>query len=302
MKHLVVNMLLVLSPAVMSQQLDKPNPKKDSVVKKNLKYYFQPISIKHAEKTKKIDFQIDTRNSFVKDFPINVYGLNLGLVLHERFRIGVGYYWINQNFNDKLLGIYASDTIGHGPKRRIIPNAKGHVITTVHGVPIPVSKLQDAGLVQNKDYYAASQQLDLWFASLGFMYTFYSSRLIEFAIPIEIGYGNFSERLYDVSGNNFGSLGASLKPGTTQGNFIPGQIGFDMLIKPHRWVYFEGSIGYRQTLTQNYTSQYRATSFDSQFNGEYYNIGVKVQLGTIFKEWKHRKNGKGGKSQITIKE
>ncbi len=282
-------LFLVSGLSAVGQNADSATQKTDTLssvkVKKNLKYYFGHVPMKHVRRSTKFDLQIDTRNSFVKDFPINVYGLNVGLIRRERFRFGVGYYWINQNFNDKLLGIYASDTI----KGRVFPNAKGHVITTSKGIPIPVSKLESAGFAVNKDFYAASQQIDLWFASIGLMYTFYVSRLLEFAIPIEIGYGNFSEKLFDTSGNNFGSLGASLKPGTTQGNFIPGQIGFDMLVKPHRWVYLEGSVGYRQTLIQNYTTKYRATSFDSQFNGAYYNIGIKIQLGTIMNEWKHRK-------------
>lgn len=255
-------------------------------VKRNFKYYFGHIPLKTVRRSAKFDLQIDTRNSFVKDFPINVYGVNVGIILRERFRLGVGYYWINQNFNDKLLGIYASDTV----KGRVIKNAKGRVITTAKGIPIPVNKLEDAGFTNGTDFYAAGQQINLWFGSISFMYTFYVSRLLEFAIPIEVGYGEFMEKLNDTSGNDFGSLGASLKPQPTKGNFVPGQIGFDMLIKPHRWVYLEGSIGYRQTLIQNYTTQYRATSFDSQFNGEYYNVGVKIQLGTIVKEWKaHRK-------------
>ncbi|MBS1680816.1 MAG: hypothetical protein JST48_03815 [Bacteroidetes bacterium] len=265
--------------------------KKDAVVKKNLGYYFAPISIKHVAKSKKIDFQIDTRNSFVKDFPINVYGLNLGVVVHERFRMGAGYYWINQNFNNKLLGIY---TAADGAAK------EGRVIVGSKGVPVPVTSLQklvDAGKLNS--FISGSQQLDLWFASLGFMYSFYVSRLVEFALPIEVGYGNFSEKLYDVSGNDFSSLGAGLKPGTTSGSFLPGQVGLDLLIKPHRWVYLEGTIGYRQTLAQNYSSKYRATSFDSRFNGEYYNIGVKVQIGTIYKEWKHRKKNK---TELSIKE
>jgi hypothetical protein len=65
-----------------------------------------------------------------------------------------------------------------------------------------------------------------------------------------------------------------------------------VLIKPHRWVYLEGSIGYHQTLIQNYSSKYRATSFDSQFNGEYYSAGIKIQLGTIANEWKQWKKNK----------
>ncbi len=266
----------------LNAQVDSAKQMADTImptaVKKNFKYYFGHIPMKAVHRSTKFDLQIDTRNSFVKDFPINVYGANIGIIMRERFRLGGGYYWINQNFNDKLLGIN---------------NSTGKVIITPKGIPVPVSTLDRwaaEGRIPAGSYVAAAQQLDLWFASVGFMYTFYASRLVEFAIPIEIGYGNFSEKLYDISGNDFSALTTSLKPQSTNGSFVPGQIGFDILIKPHRWIYFEGSIGYRQTLIQKYTTQYRATSFDSQFNGEYYNIGIKIQLGTIVKEWKaHRK-------------
>lgn len=283
MKRLFIAVLLFYSLHSHSQQ-------NDSLVqqKKNFSYYFAPISIKNAPKRTKFDFQIDTRNSFVKDFPINVYGVNVGVVMRSRFRLGVGYYWINQNFNDKLLGIYATGKL------------MGKVITSSKGVPVPVSTLEQwaaAGKISSSDYLTASQHIDLWFASAGFMYTFYASRLVEFAIPIEIGYGGFEERLYDTSGKDFVSIGSSLKPQPTTGNFIPGQIGLDVLIKPHRWIYLEGSYGYRQTLYQNYTTKYRATSFDSEFNGEYYNIGIKIQIGTIMKEWKRWKKEKAAKKE-----
>lgn len=261
-------------------------------VKKNFKYYFGHIPLKTVQRSAKFDLQIDTRNSFVKDFPINVYGVNVGIILRERFRLGGGYYWINQNFNDKLLGIYASNSVTIG--KQTIQTPKGRVITTAQGVPIPISKLDALGLTRDTDYYAAGQQLSLWFGSISFMYTFYVSRLVEFAVPIEIGYGEFNEKLADADNNDFGSLGPALKPQPTKGNFVPGQIGFDLLIKPHKWLYLEGSIGYRQTLIQNYTTQYRATSFDSQFNGEYYNVGVKIQLGTIVKDWKKYRRLKKG--------
>lgn len=282
--------LLVICFDVNAQITDSAR-QKDGVppaVKKNFAYYFGRVPLKTVRHSTKFDLQIDTRNSFVQDFPINVYGVNAGIILRERFRLGVGYYWFNENFNDKLLGIYSDK----------FPQLAGKIIITPKGVPVPVSLLRDRGYTEGSDYYTAAQNIDLWFTSVGFMYTFYASRLVEFAIPIEIGYGKFTEKLYDISGNNFGSV--SVKPEPTAGNFIPGQIGFDLLLKVHRWFYLEGSYGYRKTLGQNYTSKSRATSFDSQFDGEYYNYGVKIQLGTIIKEWKAKKK-KGTGEQLPVK-
>lgn len=277
---LIINLLQAqVGDSVKSSQLP---PKKD------FKYFFGHTPLKEVPRSKKFDIQLDTRNSFVKDFPINVYGANAGVILRERFRLSLGYYWINQNFNDKLLGINSST---------------GRVVVTPKGIPIPVATLDRwaaEGKIPPGSYVKAAQQIDLWFVSLGFMYTFYSSRLVEFAIPIEIGYGRFSEKL----SGNFDSLKTNLKPGITQGYFVPGQIGFDVLIKPHRWVFIDATIGYRQTLIQNYDSKYRATSFDSQFNGEYYSVGLKIQLGTIVKELRARRNkkSKGNAPSVIIKE
>src|SRR5579871_1870071 len=81
----------------------RASPEEPLHVKKNLAYYFGHIKMKHVEKSNKLDVQIDTRNSFVNDFPINLYGVNVGLVRRERLRYGVGYYWLNQNFNNRLL-------------------------------------------------------------------------------------------------------------------------------------------------------------------------------------------------------
>jgi hypothetical protein len=297
MKGLLVIFFLFEILSANAQQADtfirQDNSLPSTTQKKNFAYYFAPISLRHAARSKKIDFQIDTRNSFVKDFPINVYGVNLGVVVRERFRWGAGYYWINQSFNDKLLGIYATNTTNN-------PDRMGRVIMTSKGVPVPISTLEQlvaAGKISSSDYLVASQHIDLWFASVGFMYTFYASRLVEFAIPIEIGYGGFEEKLYDISGNDFASIGSKVKPQPTTGNFFPGQIGFNVLLKPHRWFYLEGSYGYRQTISQNYTTKSRATSFDSQFNGEYYNVGLKIQLGTLLKEWKRWKKNKAAKNE-----
>jgi hypothetical protein len=294
MTRLIFISFLIGSFHLEAQERDTTRRGEDAQpVKKNLRYFFGHIPLRTVHRSAKFDVQIDTRNSFVKDFPINLYGVNVGIILRERFRLGGGYYWFNQSFNNKPLGI-ATNTF---PNQTLI----GRVIVTAKGVPIPVKTLDylakaSPSKVPPGSYVEADQQIDLWFASIGFMYTFYVSELVEFAIPIEIGYGAFNENLY-ISPGDLSKLGTTPKPKATTGNFVPGQIGFDVLIKPHRWVYFEGSIGYRQTLIQNYTTQYRATSFDSQFNGEYYNIGVKIQLGTIVKEWKsHRKKKKEQKS------
>jgi hypothetical protein len=247
--------------------------------KKNLSYYLSPIKWKTVPKSFKFDLQLDTRNSFIKDYPINVYGVNVGVIFRQRFRAGAGFYWINQNFTDKLLGISTD---------------QGKVlVSSSTGLPITVDNLEKLGLKQGVNFVPAAQQLDLYFSSFGLAYTFYSSRLIDLVIPVEVGYGRFKEQLADPTGNNFSDLNVALKPKPSQGMFVPGQAGFEVITKVHRWAWLETVIGYRYTLYQNYDTKSRATSLDSQFNGMYYIIGVKVQLGTIVKEIKaYRKRKK----------
>lgn len=38
---------------------------------------------------------IDNRNSFIKDVPVNVKGIQFGVILHERHTVAIGFYGIN---------------------------------------------------------------------------------------------------------------------------------------------------------------------------------------------------------------
>src|SRR5579871_5467906 len=96
----LVFIFLTLAVRVAFAQTDstkRASPEDSPPAKKNLAYYFGHVKMKHVEKSNKFDLQIDTRNSFVNDFPINLYGVNVGLIHRERLRYGVGYYWLNQN-------------------------------------------------------------------------------------------------------------------------------------------------------------------------------------------------------------
>lgn len=42
-------------------------------------------------------FSLDNRNSFIKDAPVNVQGLQLGVVLKQRHIVGLGYYTLQAN-------------------------------------------------------------------------------------------------------------------------------------------------------------------------------------------------------------
>jgi hypothetical protein len=57
-------------------------------------------------------FSLDNRNSFIKDAPVNVQGLQLGLILKERHTLGFGFYTLQANAkqnittkNDKYIDV-----------------------------------------------------------------------------------------------------------------------------------------------------------------------------------------------------
>lgn len=47
-------------------------------------------------------FSLDNRNSFIKDAPVNVQGLQLGLILKERHTVGFGLYAIRASAKQKI--------------------------------------------------------------------------------------------------------------------------------------------------------------------------------------------------------
>ena len=47
-------------------------------------------------------FSLDNRNSFIKDAPVNVQGIQLGVLLKEKYTVGLGYYIIRTSAKQKL--------------------------------------------------------------------------------------------------------------------------------------------------------------------------------------------------------
>lgn len=45
---------------------------------------------------------IDNRNSFIKDIPVNVKGIQFGLILHERHTAAIGFYGINASTSKNI--------------------------------------------------------------------------------------------------------------------------------------------------------------------------------------------------------
>jgi hypothetical protein len=241
-----------------------PNqPLKDTLVmvKKGFSWYFKPIKFKSEPHTLKYQFQLDFRNSFISNYPINIYGLNTGFKFWNRFRIGAGFYLVIKDFDTHLLPIDLKN---------------GKILVTTNGKTISTKDPQGA----------AEQHLEMYYGALNFAYTIYDSRLLELSIPLEIGYGHFREELVWKNTNNYSNL--PKLPSYTAGNFVPASLGLAILIKAHRWVYFQGAIGYRETLFENYFKKNKQTSVYSQFNGLYWRVGVQINIGTIIKDYKKK--------------
>jgi len=61
-------------------------------------------------------FSLDNRNSFIKDAPVNVQGIQLGVIFKEKHTFGFGYYTIRATSNQKVTtktgtGIEANRTL-----------------------------------------------------------------------------------------------------------------------------------------------------------------------------------------------
>ncbi len=256
-----VLMFLLLSITCLSAQDSDSTDQQAKKLKKNLHYYFSRDTSAHI-KSVRFNFQLDFRNSFVRDFPIDIYGGNFGFVLHRKFRIGAGYYFFSQHFSNQLLGLRPSNGIPYTDKK---------------GVPIPVGKLTN-----KQPYIPASQNLAVNYGCLNFTYMFFNSRLVNLYIPLEIGYGTFSEKLVDPSGYDFKTLPKSPKAST--GRFWPGQVGLMAVTKVHRLVYVLTAIGYRKTLHQKFETESDFTDFESQFESYYYRLGLQIQISSILKK------------------
>lgn len=257
---LVIGFLL----ALLSLHAQDADSLRQPIEKKNLRYLLSKDTSNSVRA--RIDFQLDFRNSFVRDFPIDIYGGNIGLIFHDRYRIGGGYYFFSHRFSNQLLGLRTTTGLPYTDK---------------NGVPIPITKL-----TARQPYFAASQSLSVNYACINFTYRFFTSRIIDLYIPLEVGYGTFTEKLSDPSGNDFDKLPKA--PTATKGTFVPGQVGFMSIIKVHQWIHVLSAIGYRKTLDQTFETQNDFTNFESQFESYYYRLGLQLQIGTIWKNVRNR--------------
>lgn len=118
------------------------------------------------------------------------------------------------------------------------------------------------------------RELDLYYITPNFQYTFINKKWIDVSVNLEIGFGSVDYIIYSES---------HTKLREKKGFFVPSGIGTEVLLIPIRWIGLDGMIGYRKSL--------KSYEINADFDGMYYSYGVKVFLGVIYHDLKyhHRK-------------
>ncbi len=224
--------------------------------------YPSEIIGKPAEyKPKKIrfQFQLDFRNSFVgrKTIPVAVYGVNIGIKLKDKYRYGIGFYYINQN----------------SPTKSALNEL---------GKQVKLTK----GEYQTNPVYFASRHLLLYYGTVNFTYTLFQHKFFIIDIPLELGFGGYNIRFDDfetsknqtIEAQNMAEINRTKldnNPGRS-GVFVPLLGGLALTIKLHRYFYPEFSGGYRKTILES--------DFKADFDGFYYHIGYQINFLEIYKD------------------
>lgn len=210
-------------------------------------------------KKTRFQFQLDFRDSFIgKNIsPVKVFGINIGLKLKEKYRFGIGFYFIDQLSNIEQ----GFDSLG----KQI--------------------RLKKGEFVANPTYFA-NRNLFLYYGTVNFTYTLISNKFINLDVPIEIGFGSYAYKIENVRTNhdltaleiqtaeeNLVSI-RKFNGGSNRGTFVPILFGIATTIKLHRWVYPQLSGGFRKSVLES--------DFKADFDGFYYHIGFQIHFGEIF--------------------
>lgn len=110
-----------------------------------------------------------------------------------------------------------------------------------------------------------NRELDLFYVTPNFQYSFIDKKWIDVSVLLEIGFGNIDYKIYTET---------HTKLREKKGFFIPSGIGTEVLIIPIRWIGLDGMIGYRKSL--------KSYEVNADFDGMFYSYGVKVFLGVIY--------------------
>lgn len=120
--------------------------------------------------------------------------------------------------------------------------------------------------------FAINRELSLYFFTLTPEYIFFYRPYLELSVPLEFGIGSSDYKQINEKGNVVKNQ---------QGLFVPIESGLNILIKPTRWVGIIARGGYRKTIN--------VSGFNADYDGWYYNYGVAIFLGNIYRDLKKKK-------------
>jgi hypothetical protein len=174
----------------------------------------------------------DIRQSFVKNSPITIYGGYAGLRFKDKNLISLGYY-----------------TLSDSSKQQFRTQNKKQAAST--------TPLQEVG-----------SEVSLWFLSLGYTRTVYDGKIFKIDIPVEVGFGEGTNGIYDTDGKLLR---------LTTDKVFPLQAGVSTTIKLTRWFGVHLQTGYREILGKSI--------FQNQYSGLYYTYGISLNFGTIYRDF-----------------
>jgi hypothetical protein len=187
----------------------------------------------YSPKRVSFDFQLDNRNSFIRNQAIEIEGLNPGILVRRKFRYGLGLYRVRAPY-ESYKSTKRSSVSGEG--------------------------------------IATNRELDMYFATPNFRYIFVTAKWIQVASELALGFGAVK---YTIKSEDNTKVLAR-----KDGLFVPSGLGLEVVLIPFRWVGAGGSVGYRKSLG--------TYDINADFDGLYYSYGVKIFIGTIYKDLRYK--------------
>ncbi|TAE00760.1 MAG: hypothetical protein EAZ97_04905 [Bacteroidetes bacterium] len=124
----------------------------------------------------------------------------------------------------------------------------------------------------NNSQAVLNRELSLYFFTLSPEYIFFYRSYLELSVPLEFGIGYSSLKTVNDQGLVFNEK---------NGVFVPLESGLNILIKPTRWFGIIARGGYRKTIN--------VSGFEADYDGWYYNYGLAIFLGNIYRDLKKKK-------------
>ena len=101
----ILSLLFIILSFFCNSQTDSAFSQSNIALKQRMQFKFDSITQKFKKDSAHIyRFQklrpflgLDNRNSFIKDVPVNVRGIQFGVVIYERHTTGLGFYGVNSN-------------------------------------------------------------------------------------------------------------------------------------------------------------------------------------------------------------